>query len=126
VAAKHGADQVVREAQIRSYEPGQPGAAGTLGHGGNGGSGGCYYGSGSCFCSAYFWNGCPGAGGGGGYYGGGGGGGGGATYGSVFYGGDPSGGGGGGSSWAKSGVVDFRTWSGWKNATGDGLVVFSW
>jgi hypothetical protein len=34
--------------------------------------------------------------------------------------------GGGGSSWAKSSVADFRTWAGWKNATGDGLVVFSW
>ena len=112
--------------QESSLEPGQPGAAGTLGHGGNGGSGGCYYGSGSCICSAYYSNGCPGAGGGGGYYGGGGGGGGGADYDSSYYGGVPGGGGGGGSSWAKSSVADFRTWSGWKDATGDGLVVFSW
>ncbi|MFZ0030595.1 MAG: alkaline phosphatase family protein [Candidatus Cybelea sp.] len=53
-------------------------------------------------------------------------GGGGADYDSSYYGGVPGGGGGGGSSWAKSSVADFRTWSGWKDATGDGLVVFSW
>lgn len=105
----------------QSYEPGQPGTSGTFGVGGSGGSGGCYY-TGHCNC--YYANGCPGAGGGGGYYGGGGGGGGAAEYASIY--GGPGGAGGGGSSWAKSSVADFRTWAGWKNATSDGLVVFSW
>ncbi|MGB6517772.1 MAG: hypothetical protein WBE79_04615 [Candidatus Cybelea sp.] len=107
---------------FQSYQPGQPGTSGTFGIGGSGGSGGCSYYSGTCDCG--YANGCPGAGGGGGYYGGGGGGGGAAEYASIY--GGPGGAGGGGSSWAKSSVADFRTWAGWKNATGDGLVVFSW
>lgn len=87
------------------------GQNGSLGSGGAGGQGGHY---------------APAAGGGGaggGYYGGGGGGAG-SEYNSAGQG--SGGGGGGGSSWAKSIVADFRTWAGWKNATGDGLVVFSW
>jgi hypothetical protein len=95
--------------------PGSPGNSGTLGNGGNGGQGG-YNPSG--------YSGGGGGGGGGGYYGGGGGGGGGAAFASIY--GETGGGGGGGSSWAKSTVADFRTWAGWKDAKGDGLVVFSW
>jgi hypothetical protein len=63
-----------------------------------------------------------GGGGGGGYYGGGGGGGGGT--GNSGYGG--GGGGGGGSSYVKPNAKSAKIWSGWKNATGDGLVVISW
>ncbi|MFY9666130.1 MAG: hypothetical protein WAK19_16915, partial [Candidatus Cybelea sp.] len=85
-------------------------------------SAGCAYSSPTCYCG--YADGCPGAGGGGGYYGGGGGGGGAGEYASVY--GGAGGAGGGGSSWAKSSVADFRTWGGWKDATGDGLVVFSW
>jgi hypothetical protein len=35
-------------------------------------------------------------------------------------------GGGGGSSYAEPSAINFRTWGGWKNANGNGLVVFSW
>ncbi|MFY9665140.1 MAG: hypothetical protein WAK19_11895 [Candidatus Cybelea sp.] len=59
-----------------------------------------------------------GGGGGGGYYGGGGGGGGGFAA--------NGGGGGGGSSYVEPIAIEPRMWQGWKNATGDGLVVFSW
>ncbi len=64
-----------------------------------------------------------GGGGGGGYYGGGGGGSGenGSTTG---YGG--GGGGGGGSGFAERKAAQVRFWSDWKNATGNGLVVFTW
>jgi Glycine rich protein len=105
-----------------SYEPGQPGNPGTFGIGGNGGSGGCYYGSGNCGCG--YANGCPGAGGGGGYYGAGGGGGGAGEYASIY--GGPGGGGGGGSSYIEPSATKFHSWQGWKNATSNGLVVFSW
>ncbi|MGB8909883.1 MAG: glycine rich domain-containing protein [Candidatus Cybelea sp.] len=118
-AQKHGG---LGGAAGKSYHSGQPGASGTFGNGGNGGQGGCYNSGASCEC--YYTNGCPGAGGGGGYYGGGGGGGGAAEYSSVYE--SPGGGGGGGSSFASSSVADFRTWAGWKDATADGLVVFSW
>lgn len=86
------------------------GQNGSLGFGGAGGQGG--------YAAA-----AGGGGAGGGYYGGGGGGAG-SAYNSAGEG--SGGGGGGGSSWSKSSVADFRTWAGWKNATGDGLVVFSW
>jgi hypothetical protein len=86
------------------------GQNGSLGSGGRGGQGG--------YAAA-----AGGGGGGGGYYGGGGGGAG-SAYNSAGEG--SGGGGGGGSSWAKSSVADFRTWAGWKSATSDGLVVFSW
>ncbi len=89
---------------------GFPGSAGSRGVGGNGG--GCP--SGEC--------GGLGAGGGGGYYGGGGGGSGG---GGSSLGGD-GGGGGGGSSYVESSVTNVHMWQGWKSASGDGLVVFSW
>ncbi|MFY9720345.1 MAG: hypothetical protein WAK16_11965 [Candidatus Cybelea sp.] len=56
-----------------------------------------------------------GGGGGGGYYGGGGG------EGAVGY-----WGGGGGSSYVERSATDVHFWDGWKNATGNGLVVFSW
>jgi hypothetical protein len=103
------------------YEPGQPGTPGTLGDGGTGGIGGCYQ-TQNCFCG--YADGCPGAGGGGGYYGGGGAGGGDGEYASIY--GGPGGGGGGGSSWAEASAKNFKTWPGWKSATGNGLVVFSW
>lgn len=98
-----------------SGPPGQPGSNGGLAVGGNGGTGGKASGSGA--------SGGAGGGGGGGYYGGGGGAGGGA---SIRYGSGAGGGGGGGSSWAERRAKHFRTWSGWKSAKGDGLVVFSW
>ncbi|MGA9946445.1 MAG: hypothetical protein WBE79_05975 [Candidatus Cybelea sp.] len=93
---------------------GLPGKSGALGVGGSGGAGGSNpsgYGGG-------------GAGAGGGYYGGGGGGGGGGSYGSLFYGGS-GGSGGGGSSYVEPSAVRVHSWQGWKNATGDGLIVFS-
>jgi hypothetical protein len=104
-------------------EPGQPGEAGVLADGGDGGEGGCYAYSPSCICDGYA-DGCPGGGGGGGYYGGGGGGGGQGEYASIS--GYPGGGGGGGSSWAEPHAVNVKTWSGWKTATDDGLVVIKW
>ena len=60
---------------------------------------------------------------GGGYYGGGGGGGGGAGVEGES---GPGGGGGGGSSYVEPSAKHVRMWQGWKDATGDGLVVFSW
>jgi hypothetical protein len=98
-----------------SGSPGQPGSDGALGLGGNGGTG-AKAGSGD--------SGGAGAGGGGGYYGGGGGAGASASKGSLPSG--AGGGGGGGSSWAERRAEHFQTWSGWKSAMGNGLVVFSW
>jgi hypothetical protein len=92
---------------------GSPGDAGSLGHGGGGGAGGIGSGSGAGF---------GGAGGGGGYYGGGGGGGGGGDT----FSGASGGGGGGGSSYVEPGAFAQREWRGWKNATGNGIIVFSW
>ena len=92
---------------------GHHGKPGRLGTGGRGGGGGLYSSSGY---------GGAGGGGGGGYYGGGGGGGGG---GDLFE-GSPGSGGGGGSSYVEPSAKHVRMWQGWKNATGDGLVVFSW
>lgn len=89
--------------------PGNPGKNGRLGVGGAGGLRG-YYALGG------------GGGGGGGYYGGGGGGSG--SNGSSYYGG--GGGGGGGSSFAEPKATQVHIWKNWKNATSDGLVVFSW
>ena len=87
------------------------GKTGSLGDGGTGGApGGGYSDSGG------------GGGGGGGYYGGGGGGGGG-SFTSV---GSSGGGGGGGSSYVEPSANNVHMWQGWKNATGNGLVVFSW
>ena len=95
---------------------GDPGA---LGRGSDGGGGGLdpYCNSSNYGCRGYY-----GGGGGGGYYGGGGGGGGGGGS----YGHSPGAGGGGGSSYAEPSAQRVRMWRGWKNATGDGLVVFSW
>lgn len=84
------------------------GKRGALGDGGRGGKCG--------FDTPY--NGYPGGGGGGGYYGGGGGGGGWIIL--------PGGGGGGGSSFVESKASKVHMWRGWKNANGDGLVVFGW
>ncbi|MGA2759438.1 MAG: hypothetical protein ABSF08_03825 [Candidatus Cybelea sp.] len=89
---------------------GDSGSSGSLGAGGSGGKGGG--------TSSYVGGG--GGGGGGGYYGGGGGGGGGG------YVGGPGGGGGGGSTYIEPSAYSARSWQGWKDATGDGLVVFSW
>lgn len=97
-----------------SENSGTPGSPGTLGTGGSGGRAGSNP-SGLNF---------SGGGGGGGYYGGGGGGGGGAAFASIY--GGPGGGGGGGSSYIEPKASKFQTWSGWKNATTNGLVVFSW
>lgn len=91
---------------------GGDGAKGFLGNGGGGGRSGGYFGGGA------------GGGGGGGYYGGGGGGG--AAWGGSSGTQPAGGGGGGGSSYVEPSAIKFQTWSGWKNATGNGLVVFSW
>jgi hypothetical protein len=93
------------------YEPGNAGHDGALGVGGNGGRSGP---------GAY--RGGAGAGGAGGYFGGGGGGSG-CSGSSASTGG---GGGGGGSSYAQPSATKVQYWQNWKNATGDGLVVFSW
>jgi len=93
-----------------SGEPGGDGALGAGGYGGNGGVGSKNDGG-------------SGGGGGGGYYGGGGGGGSGA-YPCCAYG--AGGGGGGGSSYVEPSAIKYRMWAGWKRATGNGLVVFSW
>lgn len=97
------------------YKPGNPGADGTLGRGGSGGEDGGsrsgHYGD-------------DGGGGGGGYFGGGGGGGG--CYSAYSSEGSEGGGGGGGSSYAEPRAKNVRFWPNWKNASGDGLVVFSW
>jgi len=92
-----------------SSSSGYSGSAGTLGDGGMGGNGRIYTSSDL---------GGSGGGGGGGYYGGGGGGGGSP--------GAQGAGGGGGSSYVESSATNVHFWRGWKNATGDGLIVFSW
>jgi len=94
--------------------PGKPGASGHLGRGGAGGYGG------SGFSSDSY--GGSGGGGGGGYYGGGGGGGG--AGGEID--GSGGGGGGGGSSYVEPSALRSKMWRGWKNATGNGLIVLSW
>ncbi len=91
--------------------PGNPGENGALGIGGAGGQVAGGYSDG-------------GGGGGGGYYGGGGGGSGEGGYSTGNFGG--GGGGGGGSSFAEPKATQVRFWKNWKNATGPGLVVFSW
>lgn len=58
--------------------------------------------------------------------GGGGGGGGGTIYYESRYESSQGGGGGGGSSYVEPSAIKSRTWTGWKKAKGDGLVVFSW
>jgi hypothetical protein len=100
----------------KGYDRGVHGQPGRRGYGGHGGLAG--FGEGSST------DGGAGGGGGGGYYGGGGGGGG--TGGSGGGGGSPGGGGGGGSSFIEPSAIQFHQWQGWKNATGNGLVVFSW
>jgi hypothetical protein len=104
--------------------PGGRGGEGTFGSGGGGTSGTLGHGGAGGFCpdSSYCYQGGNGGGGGGGYYGGGGGG---AGAEGTSYGGG-GGGGGGGSDYVESGVKRFRSWTGWKDATGNGLVVFSW
>lgn len=96
----------------RSAYHGQPGGDGTLGIGGSGGEGAS--------------SGSGGGGGGGGYYGGGGGGGAGYINYYTRYESGQGGGGGGGSSYVEPSAIKYRTWTGWKKAPGDGLVVFSW
>jgi hypothetical protein len=93
---------------------GAPGLNGTLGDGGSGGAGGKSNGHSA---------GGGGGGGGGGYYGGGGGGGGCGGYTHYNNGG---GGGGGGSSYIDPSATGGQTWTGWKKATANGEVVFSW
>jgi hypothetical protein len=98
-----------------SEHDGSPGIPGSFGRGGSGGDGALNpseYGGGA------------GGGGGGGYYGGGGGGGGASAFASIY--GGVGGGGGGGSSYIESSATRAETWKGWKNADGNGLVVFSW
>jgi hypothetical protein len=96
-------------------ECGGPGSPGTLGEGGDGGSA----------AASGFYGGAGGGGGGGGYYGGGGGGGdGGGASGGFFT--AVGGGGGGGSSYIEPSATRFQTWQGWKNATGNGVVILSW
>lgn len=98
-------------ASVCPYGPGNPGADGALGVGGAGGKRAQYHGLYAL----------GGGGGGGGYFGGGGGGG--SCLSEGFTGG---GGGGGGSSYAEPGATNVRYWANWKNASGDGQVVFSW
>jgi hypothetical protein len=119
------------------------GAGGSQEQGGGGGSaGGCWAdcgatgsngsvrdggAGGDSNCGPSCNNGGNGGGGGGGYYGGGGGGGGGAGYGGTggFW---PAGGGGGGggSSYVEPSATKAQLWRGWRNATGNGVVFFSW
>jgi hypothetical protein len=99
----------------KGYGAGGPGESGKRGVGGNGGIAGNVTSESA---------GGGGGGGGGGYYGGGGGGGG--IGGGGGGGGSPGGGGGGGSSYIEPSAVKFHTWPGWRKATGNGLVVFSW
>ncbi|MGA7283565.1 MAG: glycine rich domain-containing protein [Candidatus Cybelea sp.] len=97
---------------------GVTGKNGSLGDGGAGGDSNC-----GSSCS----NGGNGGGGGGGYYGGGGGGGAGsgyASYGSFWPAG--GGGGGGGSSYVEPSATQVQMWQGWRNATGNGVVIFAW
>jgi hypothetical protein len=91
---------------------GQRGERGKFGEGGDGGAGAGYR------------SGLAGGGGGagGGYYGGGGGGGGGTD---SFVGGS-GGGGGGGSSYVEKSATRVHMLRAWKDATGNGLVVFRW
>jgi len=100
-------------------QTGQDGLAGQSGSGGRGGNEGR---GGGCNRSNYRCIGGAGGGGAGGYFGGGGGGGGV----NGFSGGLAGAGGGGGSSYVESTATKLRLWRGWKNAIGDGLVVFSW
>ncbi len=97
----------------------QDGFPGLLGQGGRGGDAAYYH---YCNRSNYRCEGGGGGGGGGGYYGGGGGGGGV----NAFDIGQPGAGGGGGSSYIEPSATSFHSWRGWKNANGNGLVVFSW
>jgi len=100
---------------------GKNGQPGTLGQGGSGGAGGIEpypY----CNPSNYHCAGGGGGGAGGGYYGGGGGGGGAGESDYAL----PGGGGGGASSYVEPYATKVHLWRGWKNATGNGLVVFSW
>ncbi len=99
-------------AQCFYERDGNRGSNGMLHTAGAGGQGGTYGGTG------------PGGGGGGGGYYGGGGGGAAASYESEGFGG--AGGGGGGSSYIAPGAIRYRSWAGWKSATSNGLVVFSW
>lgn len=100
-------------------QSGNDGFGGRFGHGGRGGKEAHL---GGCNSSNYRCVGGAGGGGGGGYYGGGGGGGG-----VHFYsGGEPGAGGGGGSSYVEPKAMRAKMWRGWKNATGDGLIVLSW
>jgi Glycine rich protein len=87
----------------QSGQPGRPGARGAGGSGGKQRSAG------------------GGGGGGGGYFGGGGGG-----SACRSHDNNGGGGGGGGSSFAERKAMNVHFWKGWKNATTDGLVVFSW
>ncbi len=115
---------------------GKGGTGGSQSAGGKGGRGGVCFGSpcsagadgrlhfGGIGGSSYYSGpdlGGGGGGGGGGYYGGGGGG-----SGCITSGGGAGGGGGGGSSYVERSATDVHMWQGWKNATGNGLVVFSW
>ncbi len=94
---------------------GEPGGNGNRGDGGAGGTG--------CDSATCGYPGGGGGGGGGGYYGGGGGGGGIFDASKCVCGG---GGGGGGSSYVENTASNVHLWRGWKTATGNGLVVFSW
>jgi hypothetical protein len=98
---------------------GGPGGAGTLGKGGSGGQAGAYG-----FCSRSCGPGA-GGGGGGGYYGGGGGGG---ACAPIFSSGPcgAGGGGGGGSSYVEPTATNVKMWRNWTDATGNGIVIFSW
>ena len=99
------------------HSPSGAGQSGTLGVGGDGGDGNAYY-------QGSEEGGGAGGGGGGGYYGGGGGG----AGASGVYGCDgmPGGGAGGGSSYVEPKAIEWREWRGWKDAIGNGLIVFSW
>ncbi|MGP8101692.1 MAG: hypothetical protein ACLQHL_13200 [Candidatus Cybelea sp.] len=93
---------------------GTAGTNGALRNGGSGGAGGKSNGHSA---------GGGGGGGGGGYYGGGGGGGG---CGGYTHNNNGGGGGGGGSSYIDPTATGGHTWTGWKTATTNGEVVFSW
>lgn len=123
-----------------SGHAGSGGGGGTQSAGGSGGSGGSFYGysgepgvsgalgvggAGGAGSESSYSGGAGGGGGGGGYYGGGGGGAGGGYFMSYCY-ECQGGGGGGGSSYIEPSAKRAKTWSHWKNATADGLVVFSW
>ncbi|HEV3089816.1 MAG TPA: hypothetical protein VGX91_00070 [Candidatus Cybelea sp.] len=95
---------------------GETGGNGTHRGGGAGGSG-CIVQSSSCVAGG------SGGGGGGGYYGGGGGGAAGAC---CSYRGAGGGGGGGGSSYIEPTATHVQISRGWKSATYNGSVVFSW